>query len=238
MNIQRIIAGCKQRIIAKISNRKNNNVFVLMLHEVTDGACPIHPEISITKDNFANLLDRISDKGIPIVPLSEISDSHKKQIVLTFDDIFESAFINAFPLLEERGIPYTVFISSEYIDKPSFVTASNIEQLKSSALCTIGFHGEKHLMMRGLSDNEIAQVTSQKRFESEFNVKCEAFAFPYGSIYACPKRAYKEVFKNSYRYVFSTVNSSTTSKKIKSEDVSVPRLCVSDSSWAQIIKKL
>ena len=238
MNIQKIIAGCKQRIIAKISDRKTNNVFILMLHEVTDTNEPLYPEISITKNNFSALLDRILQKDIKIVHISEFFKKHKKQIVITFDDIFESAFINAFPLLEEKGIPYTVFISSEYIDKPNYITSSQLEQLKKSALCTVGFHGKNHVMMRELSNDDILQNISPKDFESEFNIKCDYFAFPYGSVYACPKRAYKMASFSGYRYVFSTVNASVSSKRLNKKNYFVPRLCVSDSSWKQLLKKL
>lgn len=209
-----------------------------MLHEVTQSAPGQHLELSITKDNFAKLLDALEVEQIAVVPIAEIHHRKELGVVLTFDDIFQNAYENAFPVLRERRIPYTVFISPGLLGQPGFITSAQLVELKEDPLCTIGFHGREHVLMRELTAEQIVAATDACDFEQTYSVKCDYFAFPYGSVYACPTKALKAVRKHAYRGVFSTINSGTSAEQIRKDPWFIPRINVNDAVWAGILKKM
>lgn len=238
MNIYRIISGIKQRMLTRKHMNKKKDTSIFMFHEVTNGETAIYDNISITKKNFTLLLDEITKKKFLFDSIENIFKTNERRVIITFDDIFQNAYENAIPILNERKIPYTVFITLEYVDKEGYITSSEIEKLKQNKLCTIGFHANKHDLMRDLNDDDIRTNTSAKTFERKFNVKCDYFAFPFGSVYACPKRAVSIASTQGYKAVFSTIDSPVSNNDIRRNPWFIPRICVSDYKWENIIKKL
>lgn len=238
MIIARVLAGIKQRLLTYAQNKKDNHLFVLMFHEITTAETPVYPQTAMAKESFVALLDGMEKKGLSFVPVSEINSWEKPGVILTFDDIFESAYENAFPVLRERGIPYTVFISPALVDQPGFITSAQLTELKADRLCTIGFHGREHVLMRDLTAEQITAVTDACDFEKTYGVKCDYFAFPYGSVYACPTKALRAVKKHAYRGVFSTINSATSAEQIRKDPWFIPRININDAAWADVLKKM
>lgn len=235
MKITRIIAGIRQRMLATIYHTSAQDIYILMFHEVTDGERPQYPEFSITRENLEKLLDSAEKAGVTFVSVSEIREQTSYcRAVLTFDDVFFNACENAFPLLRKRGIPYMVFVTAEYIGKPGFVTEAQMEEMKQDPLCTIGYHAAVHRMMRGLCNVQIRKITDPTEFEVAQGIRCEYFAFPYGSVYACPDRAVKIVAKQGYQAVFSTICSGISARMIRCNPWFIPRICVNDSSWEKL----
>lgn len=236
MNIARIASGICQRLLTVAYRWAPQDTLILMFHEVTEDSPPRHPNISITRENLEKLLDSAQAKGIGFARVSDIHrPAESRRCVLTFDDIFANACENAFPLLRQRGIPYTVFITAGYVDKPGFVTSAQLEELKQDPLCTIGFHANSHVLMRQLNTAQIRENTDPRIFEETYGVKCDYFAFPYGSVYACPHRAVRVTAKHGYRGVFSTVSAGTSAKSICRNARFIPRLCVSDRSFQSLL---
>ena len=62
MKITRIINAVKQRLYKAIYEGRNNDTYILMLHEVTNGENAKHPEISIDKDCLEKLICDIQAK--------------------------------------------------------------------------------------------------------------------------------------------------------------------------------
>ncbi|MDC6139832.1 polysaccharide deacetylase family protein [[Ruminococcus] gnavus] len=238
MNIYRIISGVKQRLLAKKYMHKKNDTFIFMFHEVTNGEAAIYEDISITKENFSLLLNEIAKKNFLFDSIEDIFKEKDRRVIITFDDIFQNAYENAIPILNERNIPYTVFITSEYVDKEGYITSSEVEKLKQNKLCTVGFHANKHDLMCDLSDDDIKVNTSAKTFERRFDIKCDYFAFPFGSVYACPKRSVSIASTQGYKAVFSTIDSPVSNNDIRRNPWFIPRICVSDHKWENILKKL
>lgn len=225
-------------MLTKKYMHKKNDTFIFMFHEVTNGEAAIYENISITKKNFILLLDGIVKKKISFDSMENIFKEKDRRVIITFDDIFQNAYENAIPILNERKIPYTVFITSEYVDKEGYITSLELEKLKQNKLCTIGFHANKHDLMRNLNDDDIRNNTSAKTFERRFDIKCDYFAFPFGSVYACPKRAVSIAATQGYKAVFSTIDSPVSNNDIRRNPWFIPRICVSDHKWGNILKNL
>jgi glycosyltransferase involved in cell wall biosynthesis/peptidoglycan/xylan/chitin deacetylase (PgdA/CDA1 family) len=90
---------------------------VFMLHRVLPkGEDCYEPEMVTAKEAFADFLDWLTE-NYQVVPLDVLvalrgksSDGRKPICAITFDDGWRDNFTHAFPLLQARGLPATIFL--------------------------------------------------------------------------------------------------------------------------------
>lgn len=117
---------------------------------------------------------------------------------ITFDDAFDDFYKLAFPLLRELRLPATLFVPTRFIDEPECLPLSRVSEeakqrirpmswsqlreVASDPLITIGAHTHTHSELVSLSDEEIAGELSYaaKRFQEELGLVPEHFAYPRG----------------------------------------------------------
>jgi peptidoglycan/xylan/chitin deacetylase (PgdA/CDA1 family) len=80
--------------------------------------------VSATTADFAWQMEYIARRFEPVT-LARIADAldgrgslPKRAVVVTFDDGFSDAYEHAFPVLRRLGVPATVFLSTDYADRP------------------------------------------------------------------------------------------------------------------------
>lgn len=155
---------------------------------------------------------------------------HTGNILLTFDDIFSSAFQNAIPVLQAKGLPYAVFIAPGLLGQPDYITPDELRVLAADPLCTIGAHSMRHGLMRPLSAEACRkEMTDSKHFlEDMLGREVADFAFPYGSVYACSRANIRQVSSCGFRRAFSTLNRSVTERDF-AQPWFLPRRNVNDT---------
>lgn len=90
------------------------------------------------------------------VPLN--SATKTPEIVLTFDDGFESVYTYAYPIMKQYGIKGTVFINTDYINCPDYMTLDQLRELHDAGW-TIANHENQHLSLLSLSrPDQIYQI--------------------------------------------------------------------------------
>ena len=153
--IKRLPSGLAQRCRSCLWNSRKNYMFFLMFHEVTrsSGEHLLESEdYSITLSNFNALLSSLISRDVGFCDIDDVFSGRipasGKAAVITFDDVFKSVIENALPVLTEKRIPFTVFISECFIDKDGYLSSDDILILRENGLCTIGFHGRSHDKLR------------------------------------------------------------------------------------------
>ncbi len=141
-------------------------------------------------------------------------DAGVHHAVVTFDDGYQNVIDNALPELEEREIPYTLFIVTGALgrrahwltgprDSDCYGAVMTAEQLRSLSadLATIGSHTVTHPMLPAISAEAARREISQSRAQLEgmLNRKIGLFSFPYGAhhdglIEWCREYGYERVF--------------------------------------------
>jgi hypothetical protein len=108
---------------------------------------------------------RVVALDIALDELDRGDDSPK--IVLTFDDGFADVHATAWPLLREAGLPFTLYVTTAYLDGtmhwPSStsrhpgpaLTWKQLEELAASPLVTIGNHTHTHARPEALTAEEL-----------------------------------------------------------------------------------
>lgn len=174
-----------------------DHAVILMYHHV-DVSTPA--STSVTPAQFRRHLDYIEDQGFTVVPLSALLDDIysdgsvvRNAVAITFDDAYESVLREAFPELQSRGMPFTVFVATEAVDTQQANTLSwqQLRTLADSGLAAFGSHSvtHGHLLQgaeRGGSAAWVARVTAEiddslTRLEQELlGVSINEFAYPFG----------------------------------------------------------
>ncbi len=206
-----------RRIIGKICHLFHVNVAklfinrgkVLMLHWVGDE--PLDDENEPFRISVAQCRKMLLWlQGNNVIRLEDWEHS-KDFYALTIDDVPESFYHNAFPLLKKYDIPFTIFVNTTLLDTPGFVTTSQLIEMSQCELCTVGSHGVSHECFTSFDDTQaIADLQcSKEKLEGLIGKTVILYAFPYGSYYACGYIR-KHLVSKFYRYGFGTVQTSIT----------------------------
>lgn len=178
--------------------RRRSRFIVLFYHEVPDNA----------RRRFASQLDAILRIGRPVRAWEANGLAEgPPRIALTFDDAFESVFINAIPELVQRDMPATIFVPSGYLGKrpgwiqdpayPAYderVATPQTIQKCDRANITLGSHGVLHLPL-GISTEQIIRdelTRSREELARLGGQDITLFSFPYGSYNALALQIAKE----------------------------------------------
>jgi peptidoglycan/xylan/chitin deacetylase (PgdA/CDA1 family) len=120
-------------------------------------------------------------------------------ISVTFDDGWASQHENALPILDEYGIPATLYITSGVIDQqPTFMTQSQIQDFADRGH-EIASHTVTHPHLRELSPDQLtAELTeSQATLRRLFGPSAAtSFASPYAEYNNATLAAIRQVYSN------------------------------------------
>lgn len=164
---------------------------VLIYHRVGGGTTN---ELDMSVRSFARQVeillqyDLVSlDRALDRLAAGDPSPS----VVLTFDDGFEDIYDNAWPLLRRHGLPFTIYVASDYMGstmKWEGATATGpagrgltwrqLEEMLASGLCTIGNHTHRHVRPEHLDESELDTCTAT--LEWNLGVTPHHFTYPWG----------------------------------------------------------
>lgn len=151
---------------------------------------PAYPATSVTMEQFKAHLAELTSGKYTVLPLPEVIDAIRsgqplpgRTVVLTVDDAFRSLYDNAWPLLKEAGIPFTVFVATQSIDQrqADYMTWDELREMKEAGV-TIGSQAVTHPHMAALrpARNQRELTLSAQRLTEELGTPPAYFAYPYG----------------------------------------------------------
>ncbi|HEC2148058.1 TPA: intercellular adhesin biosynthesis polysaccharide N-deacetylase [Staphylococcus delphini] len=169
----------------------------------------------------------------------------KRSVWINFDDMDESIYQNAFPILKKYNVPATGFVITGKVGAQNFhnlnlSTLAELEEMERSGLWTFQSHThDLHSLEKG--DSKMLTVpskmlkydlqTSNDYIDQHFNRHETAIAYPYGQIDA---QAVKTVRDSGFSYGY------TLEEKVMSVDddnYHIPRILVSEDAFNQLVKK-
>lgn len=171
---------------------------VLMYHSIGNGYG--NPDGNVLPENvFYNaikFLDEMFDVvDLPSVIQDQPTQDAKKKVALTFDDAYLDFYESALPVLREYDVPATLFVISECIGQagpadvtsapgePSFMTATQLQEVADGDLVTIGNHTKTHRDLAANEDEDTLheEILGGKRaLESRFGTTVDRFCYPGG----------------------------------------------------------
>lgn len=156
------------------------------------------PSTNIRMDQFEAHITELKNGGYNVLPVEEIVNKIRngqslpdKAIGITIDDAFTSIYEKAWPILKEAGFPFTIFVSTDHVDRSSniYMSWDQLRELSNSGV-TIGHHTQSHSHLPDLEKHQIRRQLERAatRFEAELGIKPKLFAYPYGDVNLLAKR--------------------------------------------------
>lgn len=190
-----------EHIFKKNDNGEN---IIYMFHSVHDSVT--NPkEFKTNIKSFELFLKKEIEKRRASSLHQIIEGKCKWAFAITFDDVYENVYTNAYPILKRYRVPFTLFVSTGLINQSGYLTSSQLQELSQDALCTVGAHTVNHVRLRTANKPYEEIIMSKRELENMIGKKVEFFAYPYGSIFACSKRNIKQVKKGGFLAAFSTM---------------------------------
>ncbi|NOR19677.1 MAG: polysaccharide deacetylase family protein, partial [Xanthomonadales bacterium] len=135
-----------------------NSAVVFMYHRFGEDK---HPTTSIRLEQFRQQLEYLREDGFNVIPLPDLmafltrkQSLPEKAVVITMDDAYRSIYQVAYPLLKEYGYPFTVFVSSDPVDRglPDYLSWEQIREMAKTGV-KFANHGAEHTyLVRRLND--------------------------------------------------------------------------------------
>lgn len=184
---------------APIPARAADHAVIFMYHRFGEGN---YPSTNITLEQFEQHIRALQKGPYQVWPLPKIVDALQNNrelpdyvVGITIDDAPLSVYHEAWPRLKKAGFPFTIFVTTDDIDRnsPSYMNWDQLRELSKNKLVTIGNHTASHPHMPMLSQQANAQeiIRAQDRFEKELGFAPDLFAYPYGE--------FSEAVKNTVR---------------------------------------
>lgn len=158
----------------------------LLYHAVGD-ALPDDPYgIDIREDLFARHIDALAAPGAGLTVGPFEAPGPEGLLSITFDDGFRSVLTAAAPVLVERGLPFTVFVTTGFVRgaSPLYLRPPELKSLRALPGVSVGSHGATHRRLDALSDADLREeLTASKRYlEDLLGQAVTALSYPHGGV--------------------------------------------------------
>ncbi|MBV1877067.1 MAG: polysaccharide deacetylase family protein [Pseudomonadales bacterium] len=183
-----------------------NSAVILQYHHIAATT----PSVTSTRVQlFEQHLDYLKKQGFHVLPLPRIVSAFKgdntlpaKAVSITFDDAYLNLYHNAFPLLKQRKFPFTIFVVTQLVGRPGYLSWDQLREMQHQG-ATIANHSHSHShLLRKLSDETAAQwqqrvtreiTDAQRQLNSELGTNNKLFAYPYGEYNLALKKIIKQL---------------------------------------------
>lgn len=170
---RRGVRGALKHALAGLGDdRAASGATLLIYHRVGGGTTN---ELDLDVNAFRRQLEMLAEHDVLSLDAAldrlEAGDA-SPSVVLTFDDGFEDVYRNAWPLLRERGLPFTIYLATAYMattmqwegatakgEPGRGLTWDQIREMVDSGLCTLGNHTHTHVRPDELTELELDLCT-------------------------------------------------------------------------------
>ncbi len=163
---------------------------ILMYHHVGEIPSPDQFTFTISAADFEQQLHFLKQHGYTPISAQDLFQAYQtgntsvqKPVMLTFDDATQDHYTVLFPLLKKYQVPAVIFIITDFVGQPGYMTWEQMHEMQDSGLIEFGSHTSSHRRLRNLSKQEIIQeVTQSKRIiEERLGHPVRSFCYPFGA---------------------------------------------------------
>ena len=161
---------------------------ILMYHRFGEND---YPSTNVRLEQLDAHIEEIEQGGYTPLALSEMVRRLKsgesfpeKSVGISIDDAYLSVYTEAWPRFRKAGIPFTVFVATDPVDRnfSRYMSWDQIREMAADPLVTIGSQTALHLHMidAGMEANALDLAKSNERFQAELGHVPDLIAYPYG----------------------------------------------------------
>lgn len=166
----------------------------------------------ISPTHFRHQLQQAVDDGYTFAPAWDlaVSPNGGKRLAVTFDDGLRSVVENAEPILAELGVPWTIFVVSDWADgthPTKHDLLLNWDEVGALAArgVAIGSHSLSHPNFARLSQDGMNRELreSRARFRERLGLDVKQFAIPFGGSHHWPTGASAMARAAGYEVIYA-----------------------------------
>lgn len=153
---------------------------------------------SIEPDQFRRHLEYLDNNDYEIWPLDRLVHAVRdgeqvpeNVVTITFDDAYLNIYAKGFPMLKEKGWPFTIFVATELIgtNDAQYLTWEKLAEMQDAgALIANHTHSHTHLLRKKAGESDAdwkdrvrMEITRAAReIEENLGTTTDLFAYPYG----------------------------------------------------------
>lgn len=110
----------------------------------------------------------------------------RKAVAITFDDGFEDTLRRAAPVLVERKLPFTVFVTAAYLRerRAPYLSPERLKELAALPGASIGAHGDAHESLTALDGARLRRELedSRKYLQDLLGRTVASLSYPHGDV--------------------------------------------------------
>ena len=222
-----IVTYLKNRF--QLLNLPKKSVVVLAYHNVEDRINVGEDIYTVTTSNFIQHLSILNQFFTVITPdqlFAKNRPSSKPCILITFDDGKKNNFTQAFPILEQFGLPAVFFITPNLLGREGFMTEEDVAYVSEYHI-TIGSHGLTHADFGKIDIQETEAELGESRqwLEQLISREVTTFAYPYGGADNRKEEDIDILNKCGYKQAYILGGDALPEKEVPYR---IPRLLVTD----------
>ncbi|MBM3573546.1 MAG: chitin deacetylase [Alphaproteobacteria bacterium] len=160
---------------------------IFMYQRIGEDAFPAN---SIPLDQFEAHLQELRSGGYKVLPVPHIIAALRESrplpdraIGITIDGAYHSVYAAAFPRLRRAGLPFTVFVATDSLDRTvaNIMTWDQLREMQRAGVTVGGMTASHpHMVDLDATENRAELARARARFEVELGRTPEVFAYPYG----------------------------------------------------------
>ena len=146
-----------------------------------------YPSTNIKIKDFIEHIKILEENKFHFVNPNNFENELKKnksqrKILLTIDDGFSSFYVNAWPILKKKKIPFILFVSTREVGAYNYMTWDQIREISEENFVEIGNHSHTHeYLVDETNDIILADIKkSISIFKKELGKNSEFFSYPFG----------------------------------------------------------
>ncbi|MBF0510930.1 MAG: polysaccharide deacetylase family protein [Candidatus Omnitrophica bacterium] len=173
---------------------------ILMYHHVgVPSVCKWHLNV-VSENSFDYQMSFLKRHGFKVISFKDLVEGLKagrafarNTVVIQFDDGYEDNYKYAFPILKKYGFPATVFVISDMVGQPGFLTWDEIKEMEQENF-VIGSHTQHHVYLPKANLNALQEEIkgSKKVLEDRLGHPIDYFCYPVGGFTAQIKGLVKQ----------------------------------------------
>ena len=197
-----IFLNLKAEVVNKKYFKNEQGVLAIMYHRFEENK---YPSTNIKLNIFREHINLINNNNLNFYNPNEFSKNFKKvkkqkKILLTIDDAYTSFYENAWPILQEKKIPFILFVSTESVGNKGYMTWGQIKEVEKQNFAFIGNHSHSHDYLTKFTFQKFVKdiEKSIKIFNNKLGYNPIFFSYPFGE-YNLEQKNY---VSNNFEFAF------------------------------------
>ncbi len=192
-------------IISSLYLKDERNSFALTYHSVNNIKNNLTSKIyQLDEKEFIDHINFLTDKNIIFKKPSNLFEE-ERGCLITFDDGYKSIIKNATHFLNQKNIPYILFVCPSKLlsNSKDYMSLIELKELVKMENVYVGSHSYNHIKLNELEEKKIiSELKDSKNFlEQKLSVEVNTISYPFGAI---DDRVLKIAKETGYKFGFST----------------------------------